>query len=80
MRFTKTDNVKGKRCRRHNLKDDLERFLHSGMRIVVIDFHENEYSSLSVAYNCIDKAIKRHGFTNIRVFQNDGKIYLERLK
>ena len=80
MRFTKVDGVKGKRCRQHDLKDDLERFLHSGFRISVIDFHDNEYSSPTVAYNCINKAIKRHGFTNIRVFQKEGKVYLEKTK
>lgn len=76
MRFTKVDEVPKKKTY-HKLRDDLERFMQSGVKIVRIDFHEGEYKSASVATSVLRNAIKRHHFTGITVFQRGDNVYLE---
>lgn len=75
MRFTKVDAVPKRTY--HKLRDDLERFIQSGAKIVRIDFHEGEYKSATVATSVIRNAIKRHGFNGITVFQRGDNVYLE---
>lgn len=76
MRFTKVDEVPKKRAY-HHLKDDLERFVQSKVGIVKIDFHEGEYKSATVAASVLRNAVKRHGFTGVKVFQRGDNVYLE---
>lgn len=78
MRFTKVNEVPKKRAAYHRLKDDLERFVQSGLEIAKIDFHEGEYKSATVAANVISAAVKRHGFNDIKVIQRGDNVYLKR--
>lgn len=77
MRFIEATEVPDKKAGKHRLKDDLERFVQSGLKIARIDFHEGEYKSAAVAARCLHTAIKRHGFNGIKVFQRGDHIYLE---
>ena len=76
MRFTKVNEVPKKKSY-HNLKDDLERFVASGLKVAKIDFHPGEYKSATIAANCLKEAVKRHGFNGIEVFQRGDNVYLE---
>ena len=76
MRFTKVDEVP-KKAAYHKLKDDLERFVASGLKVARVDFHEGEYKSAKVATESLRIAIKRHCFNGIKVFQRSGHVYLE---
>lgn len=76
MRFTKVDEVPKKRAY-HSLKDDLDRFVKSGLKVAKIDFQPGEYKSATIATNCLRVAIKRHGFNGIEVFQRGDNVYLE---
>lgn len=76
MRFTKVDEVPKKKAY-HKLKDDLERFMQSGVKIAKIDFHEGEYKSATVAANVMRVAVKRHGINGIKVFLRGDNVYLE---
>ena len=76
MRFTKVDEVPKKKAY-HKLKDDLERFMQSGVKIAKIDFHEGEYKSSRVATSVLRNAIRRHGLNGIRVIQGGDNVYLE---
>lgn len=75
MRFTKIDEIPQKRTY-HHLKDDLERFIQSGAKIVKIEFHQGEYKNATVASGCLRLAIKRHLFTGIKVIQRGDDVYL----
>ena len=77
MRFTKVNEVPKVRRSQHKLKDDLERFIASGLKIARIDFHADEYKSASVAVSCLSIAIKRHGFNGIKVFRRGNDVYLQ---
>lgn len=76
MRFTEVNEVP-KKAAYHKLKDDLERFVRSGVKIARVDLHEGEYKSATVAAHCLHAAIKRHHFTGIKVFQRGDNVYLE---
>ena len=76
MRFTEVKEVPNKRVY-HKLKDDLERFIQSGVKIVKIEFHKDEYKSATVAARVLKEAVKRHGYTGIMVFQRGDNVYLE---
>lgn len=76
MRFTRVDEVP-KKAAYHNLKDELERFISSGMKVARVDFHEGEYKSAAIAAGCMKIAIKRHGINGIKVFQRGDHVYLE---
>lgn len=76
MRFTEVNEVP-KKAAYHKLKDDLERFVASGLNVVRIDFHEGEYKSADVAVSCLRVAISRHGFNGITVFKRGDYVYLE---
>jgi hypothetical protein len=76
MRFTKVDEVPKKRAY-HRLKDDLERFMQSGLKVARIDFHPDEYKSARVAASVLKAAIKRHGLNGITVIQRGDNVYLE---
>lgn len=76
MRFTEVKEVP-KKAAYHKLKDDLERFVQSELKVARIDFHEGEYKSADVAVSCLRVAIKRHGFNNIEVFKRGDHVYLE---
>ena len=76
MRFTKVDEVPKSRTN-HKLKDDLERFVQSGVKIARVDFYEGEYKSARVAVQVLRVAVKKHGFTGITVFQRGDNVYLE---
>lgn len=76
MRFTKVDEVP-KRGAYHDLKDDLDRFMKSGLKIAKIDFHQDEYKSATIAANCLRVAVKRHGLNGIKVILRGGNVYLE---
>lgn len=77
MRFTEVNEVPNKKKAYHKLKDDLERFVQSGVKVAKIDFHGDEYKSATVAAKCIKAGIKRHHFTGIEVFQRGDNVYLE---
>lgn len=76
MRFTEVNEVPEKKTY-HKLKDDLDRFVQSKVAIARIDFHEGEYKSASVAGQVLRCAIKRHGYTGVKVFVRGNKVYLE---
>lgn len=76
MRFTEVNEVP-KKAAYHKLKDDLERFVQSGVKIARVDLHEGEYKSATVATHCLHAAIKRHHFAGIKVFQRGDNVYLE---
>lgn len=76
MRFTKVDEVPKSRTN-HKLKDDLERFVQSGVKIARVDFYEGEYKSARVAVGVLRTAIKKHGYNGITVFQRGDNVYLE---
>ena len=76
MRFTEVNEVPKKKAY-HNLKDDLERFIASGLKVARVDFHEGEYKSASVAAGCMKIALKRHGISGITVFKRGDHVYLE---
>lgn len=76
MRFTKVDAVPKGRTN-HKLKDDLERFVQSGVKVARVDFYEGEYKSARVAVSVLNVAIKKHGFNGIKVFQRGNAVYLE---
>lgn len=76
MRFTKVDEVPKSRTN-HTLKDDLERFVQSGLKIARVDFYEGEYKSARIAAGVLKIAIKKHGFNGIKVFQRGDNVYLE---
>lgn len=76
MRFTKVDEVPKKKAY-HKLKDDLDRFVQSGLKVAKIDFHQGEYKSATVAAQCLRVAIKRHCYNGIKVWQRGDNVYLE---
>ncbi len=75
MRFTEVNEVPKKKAY-HKLKEDLERFVQSGVKIAKIEFHQGEYKSATVAAGVLRVAIKRHGFNGIEVFQRGDNLYL----
>lgn len=76
MRFTYVEEVPNKRAY-NNLKDELERFVQSGLKVARVDFHEGEYKDSHSAANCLRQAIKRHLYNGIMVFERNGNVYLE---
>ena len=76
MRFTKVDEVPNRRAY-HDLKDDLDRFMKSGLKIAKIDFQPGEYKSATIAANCLRVAVKRHCLNGIKVILRGDNVYLE---
>ena len=76
MRFTYVEEVPNKRTY-NNLKDELERFVQSGLKVARVDFQEGEYKDGHSAANCLRSAIKRHLYNGIKVFERGGNVYLE---
>lgn len=76
MKFIGVKEVPKKRSY-NNLKDCLERFVASGLKVVKIELHHGEYKSATIAANCLRTAVKRHGFNYIKVFQRGDDVYLE---
>ena len=76
MRFTYVEEVPNKRDY-NNLKDELERFVQSGLKVARVDFQEGEYKDSRSAANCLRQAIKRHLYNGIKVLERNGNVYLE---
>lgn len=78
MKFVEFNGeIPAKNNRRHDLLDRLKGFMKMNVKVVEIQFDENDYKSLKVAHECIGVSIKRSGLPIKRIRRGD-KLYLVR--